>query len=147
MFALPPESGEPSETGPKPPSVGETLSIHLLSEAELLELRAEIDQLLPARSLTDLNMERELVIQLTAVQNLQREVLRDQNTPANQKAQTANAVAAVLQTLAKLQTEVFTSERLKQVETLLIETLQQLPVDSQEAFIAAYEAKLRAGGL
>lgn len=147
MFDLPPASGEATDTPLLPPSVGETLGIDLLSVDELLQLRAEIDFRLPARALTDLNMERELVIQLTTVQNLQREVLRDQSVQANQKAQTANAVAASLQTLAKLQTEIFTSERLKQVESLLIETLQELPTEAQEAFIAKYEAQLRHRGL
>ena len=147
MFDLPPVSGETLEKPENAPSVGENLGISTLSEVELLELRAEIDQLLPTKALVDLNMERELVIQLIVVQNLQRETLRDNSVPANQKVQTSNAVAATLATLSKLQTEMYTSERLKKIEQVLIETLQTLPQETQAAFLDAYEANLAAAKL
>lgn len=139
MFDLPPVAGEEPEEPSAGPTPGEKLGIDLLSEEELLELRAEIDQLLPTKALTDLNMERELVLQLVTVQNLQREVLRDKSVPANQKAQAANSVAATLASLAKLQTEVYTSERLKKLESALIETLNTLEKPAQESFLASYE--------
>ena len=81
------------------------------------------------------------------VQNLQRETLRDNSVPANQKAQTSNAVAATLATLSKLQTEMYTSERLKKIEQVLIETLQTLPQETQAAFLDTYEANLAAAKL
>lgn len=146
-FDLPPTSGETLEKSEKHPSIGETLGISTLSEVELLNLRAEIDQFLPTKALVDLNMERELVIQLIVVQNLQRETLRDDSVPANQKAQTSNAVASTLATLSKLQTEMYTSERLKKIEQVLIETLQTLPQEAQGAFLDAYEANLGAAKL
>lgn len=146
-FDLPPVSGETLEKPEKPPSIGATLGISTLSEVELLDLRSEIDQFLPTKALVDLNMERELVIQLIVVQNLQRETLRDDSVPANQKAQTSNAVASTLATLSKLQTEMYTSERLKKIEQVLIDTLQTLPQEAQEAFLTAYEANLGAARL
>lgn len=120
------------------------LPIHLdkLELQDLLALRALIDEKLPVKSLKDLNIEQELTLQLLSVQGLQRDVLTDDDTPANQKAQTANAVAAALATLAKLQIEVYNSERLKRVEQVLIETLQTLPPEAQEAFLQLYEERL-----
>lgn len=118
------------------------VSVDQLSPDELLELRKEIDQRLPTSSLNDLNLEKELVLQLLTVQKLQREVLAEADIPANQKAQTVNAVAANLATLAKLQTEVYTSERLKKVEQVLISVLQEMPMEQQEAFLEAYETAL-----
>lgn len=147
MFDLPPASGDPIDAPVKGPSIGEVLGLSTLSEAELIRLRAEIDQMLPTQALVDLNMERELVLQLITVQNLQREVLSDDSVPANQQAQTAGVVAAALATLCKLQTEVYTSERLKRLEQLLIETLQTLPQEAQQAFLDSYEEKLRGAGL
>lgn len=141
MFALPPASGD-EEIQPAGPTVGERLAISELSEVELLELRAEIDQFLPTKALTDMNMERELVLQLTTVQHLQMAVLRDNSVPANQKAQTVNSVAASLQALAKLQTEIYTSERLKALENIMIQTLQTLPKEAQEHFLEAYEGAI-----
>lgn len=118
------------------------VNIDQLNPEELLELRKEIDQRLPTSSLNDLNLEKELVLQLLTVQKLQRDVLSEDDIPANQKAQTVNAVAANLATLAKLQTEVYTSERLKKVEQVLISVLQEMPMEQQEAFLEAYESAL-----
>lgn len=147
MFDLPPASGDPIEKPPKPPSIVETLGIGTLNEVELIQLRAEIDKMLPTKALVDLNLDRELVLQLITVQNLQREVLSDDSVPANQQAQTAGVVAAALATLSKLQAEVYTSERVKRLEQLLIETLQTLPQEAQQAFLDSYEEKLRGAGL
>lgn len=138
---LPPVSGEhlgDQETEPKP----QEIDLSGLDEADLVALRGRIESLLPTRSLKDLDMERELVLQLITVQQLQRDVLKEEDIPANQKAQTVNAVAASLATLAKLQNEVFTSERLKRLERVLIETIQTLPPETQEDFLAEYEKAL-----
>lgn len=133
----------PSEKAPTPsPTHHLQVNLDLLSPDELLELRKEIDQRLPTSSLNDLNLEKELVLQLLTVQKLQREVLAEADIPANQKAQTVNAVAANLATLAKLQTEVYTSERLKKVEQALVEALHTLPTSAQEVFIEQYEDAL-----
>ena len=133
----------PSKKDPAPdPTHHLQVNLDSLSPNELLELRKEIDQRLPTSSLNDLNLEKELVLQLLTVQKLQSEVLAESDIPANQKAQTVNAVAANLATLAKLQTEVYTSERLKKVEQVLISVLQELPMEQQETFLEAYEAAL-----
>lgn len=147
MFDLPPASGQDLDKPPKPPSVGEAFGIHLLSEVELLRLRAEVDRLLPTKALVDMNLERELVLQYVTVQNLQSSVITDENVPANQKAQTANAVAASLASLAKLQGDVHTSERIKKVEQVLIEVLQTLPTETQAQFLDRYGQVLEERGL
>lgn len=137
----------PSEKAPTPsPTHHLQVNLDLLSPDELLELRKEIDQRLPTSSLNDLNLEKELVLQLLTVQKLQREVLAESDIPANQKAQTVNAVAANLATLAKLQTEVYTSERLKKIEQILISVLQVMPLEQQESFLTAYEEALGRQG-
>ena len=142
---LPPQSGDsPLE---KPATRRLNFDIALLDEDGLLDLRSQIDMRLPTKALKDLNIERELVLQLITVQNLQRDVFQEEGVPANQKAQTANSVAATLSALAKLQGEVYTSERLKEIEQILIDALQTLPTDVAEGFLAVYEAKLVKAGL
>jgi len=114
-------------------------------DEQLIELRAEIDELLPAKRLKDINLEEELVRQLALVQKLQRDVLNDsENTPANQMAQCAGAVANVLAVLSKLQVEVYSSERMKRAESILVETITTLPHDTQVTFLDLYESKLVA---
>ena len=109
---------------------------------ELLDLRARIERRLPARSLKDLDLERELVLQVMALQQLQNAVIDDDDTPANQKAQTASALSAALMNLVKVQSEVHNSERMKKIESLLIDALRELPVEAVEAFLANYEQAL-----
>lgn len=132
----------PPTSGSAPPSKRPThhLQVDLagLDVDELLELRAQIDDRLPVKALKDLDLERELVLQLLASQRLQRDVLEDDETPANQRAQVSNSVAAILAQLVKLQAGVYTSERLKKIEQILIEVLNQLPEEQQDAFHQAY---------
>ena len=109
---------------------------------DLVELRTRIDQMLPTQRLMDVNLESELVRQLTVAKRLQSETLGDTNCPANQKSQVLNAAAAAISALAKLQVEVYSSERLKKIEQILIDTLNTLPAEAQAAFIDRYEALL-----
>lgn len=111
---------------------------------DLLKLKGDIERRLPARSIKDINLSQELVLQFLAAQELQNEVLRDAKTAANQKAQVANSVAAILGQIAKLQQEIYTTERLKTIEAKLIEAINSLPNAVQEQFFEVYEALLEA---
>lgn len=118
--------------------------IALMNEGELLVLRAQIDALLPVTKLSDMNLERELTLQLRSAQTLQQSVLDDEETPANQKAQVMNSVANTLQHLVKMQVEYYTPERLKLIEAALVRTLKEWPDEQTHAFFQRYEALLNA---
>ena len=105
----------------------------------LLRYLDEIRQVLPATTLLDMNMEEELILQFQAVRTLQNTILDDSSVPANQKAQVANSVASVLGSIADLQNKVYSSERFKRIETLLIRHLNKLPEDTAAAFLEDYE--------
>jgi hypothetical protein len=109
-----------------------------LTESELRMLRAEIETLLPGDVLREMNLEEELVRQYRKVVLLQDEVLKDDEIPANQRAQVAGQVASTLQHLIKMQTEFHTSERFKEIENLMIKHMRALPKDVAEAFLADY---------
>jgi len=113
-----------------------------MSVPDLLALRGRIDEMLPARELKDVNLERELVLQFLVTQQLQNTVLAEEETPANQRAQVVNACAAILQTLTKLQEEVFKSERVKRLDAAVIGMLQEVPVEMRAALFAKYEEAL-----
>lgn len=121
---------------------GQRVDLTGMSEVELLELRKAVEQALPTRALRDLNLEREMVFQLLLTQNLQTEAMSDDNTSPSQRAQIATSVANALLALGKMQVEVYSSERLKRVEAILIEVLKTLPEESQAAFMNAYEEAL-----
>lgn len=121
------------------PSVRQRRDIDNMSVEELLALRAEIDARLPARGLSDMNLEGELVRQYYQVKALQAEVLVDYETPANQKAQVSNAVAGTLQQLVKMQTDLKRDEQLKLIEIALLEAIEDLPQDKKDGFFVRYE--------
>lgn len=118
------------------------VNLERYSQEDLLDLRSRIDELMPTRGLKDFNLETELVLQLQAVQRLQNDVMGDDETPANQRAQVAGQVASALAVLAKLQTEIYTSERLKVIEAVLIGVLGTLPTAQQDSFLTEYARRL-----
>lgn len=146
MPELPPISGGPSQVPVRAAShvYGTNSALSQFSEEQLLNLRAQIDELLPDKKLKDVNLEVELVRQLATVHRLQADVLSDDNTPANQKAQCAGQVANVLAVLSKLQVEVYSSERLKKIEAVMVDTVNLMPPATQEFFFAEYEKRLEA---
>ena len=107
---------------------------------ELLNLRAEIDRLLPSTKLKEMDLEKELVLQYHKVVALQTRVLEDDRTPANQLAQVSNAVAGTLQNLVSMQSKFHTSERFKELENLMIKHMKTLPKEVAEAFLDDYES-------
>lgn len=114
--------------------------------SELLNLHARIEQALPARSLKEVSLEKTLVFQLLAAQDLQRTVLEaggdDEATPT-QKAQVMNTASGIIATLSKLQIELINSERFKDIEAALIDTVNKHMTDEQaRAFFIEYRRRL-----
>lgn len=109
-----------------------------MSQEELLMLRAEIDKYLNATKLSDMNLTEELVIQFQTAKAVQMEVLGSMEE-ANKKAQMMNTCTAVLQNLVKMQTELHTAERLKEIESRLIKALEKVPSEYLEDFFEWYE--------
>ncbi len=86
-----------------------------------------------------MDMAVELVTQLNKVKKLQDDVLDDDETPANQRAQVAGQVASVMQQLIKLQGEFYTPDRFRKIENMMILYMKKLPLADARAFIDEYE--------
>lgn len=126
-------------------SIADLLTDNLLARApldDLINARGKLEAHLPPASLKHLDLERELVLQVLALQALQARTIADDSVAANQRAQVANSLSAALTNLVKVQQEVYSSERLKKMEALLIEHLQRLPKEVSAAFLADYEQAL-----
>jgi hypothetical protein len=110
--------------------------------AELLAMHAAIEAVLPVKDLKDMDLSRELVLQVQSLRQLQDLVQQEEsNVPANQRAQVANSLSSALVNLVKLQASVFNSERFKRAERFLIEFLNELPSNEErELAIGRYEA-------
>lgn len=99
---------------------GTLADLGLLSEIELLSLRAQIDGMLNLGTLKDIDLGAELTVQLRTVKALQLAASEDAETPVGQKAQAAMAVQRLLQDLVKMQTEIHNSEFAKRLEGMVI---------------------------
>ena len=123
------------------PAAEQAFSLLEMEPKQLMALRAEIDNMLGMTSLTDLDIENEILVQLQTAKILQQETLVG-DAPANQKAQTINSVAAILKQLVGMQTELYNAERLKEVEAALIAALQKSAPEVKDAFFERYERLL-----
>ena len=109
---------------------------------DLLEARGLIESHLPPASLKELDLERELVLQKMALENLQARTIFDPEVSPQHKAQIANALSTAIANLVKVEGGVYDATRFKQVEAILLECLQSLPEDTVQAFNALYRERL-----
>ena len=108
----------------------------------LLQYRDEINSALPSTELSKMNMEEEMLLQYHAIRELQNDIIGEDTIPPNQKAQVANAVAASLNKLAELQASLYTTERFKNIENILIRNLSKLPEEIASEFLTEYEKEI-----
>jgi hypothetical protein len=113
--------------------------VSLLSQSELLALRARIDERLPTMTLQSMNLESELVMQYHTVKALQTDTIEDQLIEPNKKASVVNACASALSLVVKMQTDLYNAERFKSIETLMIRALKTLPKETVDVFLNEYE--------
>lgn len=91
----------------------------------------------------DLNLEKELLEQYNVAKRLLHDASFDETIPLNQKAQAVNSATAIIGALIKNQAELYSLERVKKIEAVLISTLRQFP-GMQESFMSAYKEALDA---
>lgn len=111
--------------------------------AELVRFRDEITRQLPSTELSNLNLEQEVLLQYHTLRELQADVLAEQDVPANQKATVANSVASILKALADKQESLYTSERFKDIENLLVRSLSLWEEADASKFLKEYEEILK----
>lgn len=110
---------------------------------ELLTHYDEIQQFLPPTSLSDMDLEKELLLQFHTIRALQNRVMDDDEIPVNQRAQVANSVANSINKLTDLQNAIYTTERFKQIEGKLIRMLAKRDDEFAAKFIEEYETILK----
>lgn len=115
-----------------------------MGDSQLLQLRAAIDARLGISNLSQMNIEQEILVQLATAKDLQTTTLNDSDVPANQKAQTINAVAAILKELVKMQNELYNAERIKELESAMIQALKDAPDEVKDRFFERYERMIAA---
>jgi hypothetical protein len=109
-----------------------------MPQLDLFQLRDMVDQLLPAPKLHAMNLEEELVMQYKLTRAVLTEVMAGDEDP-NKKATIINSCNASLQNLVKMQSDYYTSERFKSMESHLIRAIQTLPTEAIRTFFEYYE--------
>jgi hypothetical protein len=149
---LPPPSGAP---GAAPAAAGEAkqqkltglkaseIDVESMALADRLALHARLEASLPATSLRNVSLEKTLVLQLLTAQELQKAVLEDEAATPTHKSQVTNTLSGVIDTLSKLQIKLFASERMKEIEAVLIDTVNEhMTPEQQHFFIEEYKRRL-----
>ena len=142
---MPSGSAPPAQGEAKAPRAPQDFDLDGLSIVELLKLHTRIEALLPATSLKDVSLEKTLVLQLLAAQDLHQKVLEDDEATPTQKSQVTNTLSGVITALSKLQIDLFNSERMKDLEGVLIDTVNDHMTEEQaKFFFAEYRRRLGA---
>jgi hypothetical protein len=79
-----------------------------------------------------------MILQYRDLRRLQQSVIDDESVAASQRAQVANSVGSCQARLAELQMQIYSSERVKRMESALGKALDRLPQDVAEAFLDHY---------
>lgn len=85
----------------------------------------------------NLNLETELLEQYNRARRLLHDAEYDSDVPLNQKAQALNSATAIIGALIKSQADLYSLERIKKIETVLLDTLRAFP-ELQEMFMRQY---------
>lgn len=108
---------------------------------QLLDLLAQIRQLLP--SLNTLDLSEELVFQFLQAKKMMQDAQDDDDIPLNQKAQLLNSLANMNKQAAELQKSLFSPNQTRLREQALATALKKYP-EVQTAFLAELELLLEA---
>jgi hypothetical protein len=143
---LPPASGAPAPEGTsKRARLSADIDVESMPIIERLALLTRIEASLPATSLKDVSLEKALVLQLLTAQELQKAVLDDDEATPTQKSQVTNTLSQVIETLAKLQIKLFSAERMKDIEGVLIDTVNDhMTPEQANHFMGEYRRRLGA---
>jgi len=88
-----------------------------------------------------LDIHSELLDNYNAALALRETLPYRDDVPPNQIAQIMNSMTTILTQLTKLQTELYSSQRIKDIELILIETLKSMPQPMQDKFFDLYTKK------
>lgn len=109
-------------------------------EDKLIEAEDALSDSEPGtETLLSLDMLAETIQLFRRTKRLLLKAMSATDVPYNQQAQIVNSLGSLTKQLGALQMRLYDSERLKKLETSLIEMLQDLPLESQNKFLERYK--------
>lgn len=119
--------------------------LETMNQGELLALYAKIEGKLVGIRLSEVNLEKETLIQFQLGKALQEKANQpNSDVPVNQLAQVQNSIRNTLETLSKMQMELHNSETIKRWKAALVRVVKELPAESQAKFFELIEAEAAA---
>ena len=95
-------------------------------------------------SLQNLNLDSELYESYAKAKNYLATIKDDtDNATPTQVAQVFNTINGILKEILKMQTELYSAERVKKLEYAMVSALKLAPKDVQDSFFEQYEAILK----
>lgn len=114
--------------------------VSTMTQSELLALHAEVEARITGMRLSEVNLEKETLIQFQRAKALQEDANKTgSDVPMNQRAQVQNSLANLLTTLAKMQMELHDSETIKRWKAALVRVVKELPKEQQAKFFELIE--------
>jgi hypothetical protein len=90
-------------------------------------------------SLRSLDLDAQLYTTYAKAKNYLAEIQNLEDTPANQVAQVFNTISGILKEIVKMQTDLYSAERVKKLEAAMIQAIKLAPREAQEEFFREYE--------
>lgn len=90
-------------------------------------------------SLRNLDLDGQLYTTYAKAKNYLAEIQNIEDTPANQVAQVFNTISGILKEIVKMQTDLYSAERVKKLEAAMIQAIKLAPKEAQEEFFKEYE--------
>lgn len=113
--------------------------IERMSQEELLLLHSKIEQRITGVKLSDINLEKETLIQFQKAKLLQEKAGESKDVPVNQLAQVQNSIRTILESLAKMQMEIHNSEAIKRLKAAIVKIMKTQSKEVQDAFFDMLE--------
>lgn len=118
--------------------------LNLMDQAELLDLHAKVEAKLTGLRLSDVNLEKETLLQFHRAKALQEKANTANDVPVNQLAQVQNSIRTILESLGKMQMDLHDSETMKRWKAALVRVVKKQPKAFQDEFFEMVEIEAAA---
>lgn len=113
-----------------------------MTREQLLDLHAKVENELGGLGLMEVNLVKETLLQIHRAKLLQETASQAKDAPLNQKAQVQNSLGSMLTQLAKVQIDLFNSERIKRIQGAVVKVVKTLPKPQQDQFFEMLQDEL-----
>lgn len=118
--------------------------LNTMDQSELLDLHSKVEEKLTGIRLSEVNLEKETLLQFQRAKALQIKANGATDVPVNQLAQVQNSIKGILESLSKMQQELHDSESIKRWKAALIRVLRAQPKEFQDAFFELLDQEAEA---